>query len=190
MIAKTCLALALAGAPFAMPASDPVYVQMDEVRQVMCDTSRGTAFRTGQGAFTSVNHVVDDLGCTIDGEPIQVTLTDAADDFASLRTKVFGKALRINCNGFVEGEEYVAVGYASGLPVQRAIRVTSSYAWTIAAPWGGFHVLVGQERFIPGMSGGPVLNKQGEVVGTVNGYNRYIPLSYSQPLSETALCGA
>lgn len=38
------------------------------------------------------------------------------------------------------------------------------------------------------MSGGPVFNSAGRVVGVVNGYNKGAPLSYSQALKDTALC--
>ena len=190
MSLKLCLALAVAGAPLVTSEVDPIYVSYDAVEIVICNGGRGTAFRTGIGAYTSVNHVTSQPGCKIDGVPVDVTYKDEETDYSSVRTKVFGKGLKINCEGFKDGEVYLAVGHARGLPVQRAMFVQSSYAWTLLAPWKGFHTLIGKERFIPGMSGGPVLNSKGEVVGLVNGYSSILPLSFSQPLSETAACRA
>ena len=43
-------------------------------------------------------------------------------------------------------------------------------------------------QVIPGMSGGPILNSRGEVVGVVNRYTREMPLSYSRALKDTSVC--
>jgi hypothetical protein len=181
--------LAFVAAPFLASASlpaEPIFVALPEVVKVSCMQGSGTAFRIGNGSYASVDHVTSLTDCSIDGEPITVTYIDKARDFSTLRTSVYGAGLKINCGGFVDGELYLAVGHAHGGP-QRAIIVQASDEATRIASWNGFYTLVG-DRFIPGMSGGAVFNRAGEVVGTVNGYNRVVPLSYSTPLSETALC--
>lgn len=166
----------------------PVYVDVPQVRQVICDGSRGTAFRTGINAFTTARHVTHGTYCEIDGEPVNVTWESEELDMAVIRTSVPGIPLKINCDGYKDGQGYAGIGYAKGLPVQQAVFVTfSAVAFKALPAWGRFVTLIG-DRFIPGQSGGISINKWGEVVGIVNGYNSAAPLSYSLPLSETPLC--
>jgi hypothetical protein len=183
------LALALAGVPtLATDAPDPMFVNYPEIEFVDCLRGSGTAWRNGVGSFVSVNHVTSHVGCKIDGEPVKVTHASSEMDYSSLRTAIFGMGLKINCEGFKDRTVYLAIGYAEGKPFQRAMFVQASDNLTKLAPWKGFHALFGKERYIPGMSGGPVLNEAGEVVGLVNGFNTVLPISYSQALKDTPLC--
>lgn len=184
--------LALLAAPLMLsnspPTPAPVFVDIPQIRQVLCDGVRGTAFRTGSHAYTTARHVAHNEGCTIDGEPIVVTWESEELDMAVLRTAVEGAPLKINCEGFKDGNGYVGIGFAKGWPIQQAVFVVFSAAMNEALPaWGKFKTLIG-DRYVPGQSGGPSFNKWGEAVGIVNGYNSAAPLSYSLPLSETPLC--
>lgn len=187
------LALAIASASLSVPAipqDAPLYANIDQIRMVICEGGAvsGTAFRTGSGAYTTANHLTDGRNCEIDGEPAQVTWHSAELDIAIVRTSVHGDPLKVNCGGFHDKEMVAGIGYAGGFPMQRVVIVMASEELTRAYQWGGFTTLLGVERFIPGMSGGPVLNAQGEVVGIVNGLHNVEPLSFSQSLSETPLC--
>jgi hypothetical protein len=185
--------VALLAAPFLASATDapqPLYADVEQVRQVLCDTARGTAFRVGSGAFVSARHVTHGRVCTIDGEAIQVTWESAELDMVVMRTKVYGKGLPIDCGGYKDGEPYAAVGFARGEPRQRVIFTLFMADLDAKLPrWMKFRTLFG-DRFIPGMSGGINVNRAGKVVGIVNGYQTDAPLSYSLPLSDTPLCGA
>lgn len=187
-------AVACLAAPFLLSFSEPtqeakpVYANVPQVRQVLCDGSRGTAFRVGSGAFVTARHVSAASNCRIDGEPITVTWESVELDIAVLRTKVYGKGLPINCDGFKDRQGYAGVGHAEGKPVQRVIFVLFIKDVDDNHPrWMKFSTLYGAQ-YIPGMSGGPVFNSAGEVVGIVNGYNRWLPISYSQSLKDTPLC--
>ena len=190
MYRKPLLAL-LAGclASPAIPQAAPIYANIEQIKLVSCDGGEvtGTAFRTGTGAFTTANHLTSGRVCQIDGEPVQVTWSSNELDIAITRTAVYGVPLEIDCGGMADGQEVVGIGYAAGIPLQRAISAIASDEMTRRYQWGGFTTLLSPVRFIPGMSGGPVL-AGGKVVGIVNGLHLYEPLSFSQSLSETPLC--
>jgi hypothetical protein len=175
------LAFALS-TPAAQSVAD--YTHRPLIHQVRCSGSRGTAFRIGPTTFLSVAHVTDGKDCTIDGEPFTFA-NDGELDFAVIEVPTLrrGGAMRINCDGFVVGDYYFASGYAFGHPWQRTVTIRAT-----GVARDGYRYLWGTPTVIPGMSGGPVMNARGEVVGLVNMYSPWLPLSFSLPLSETSMC--
>jgi hypothetical protein len=162
----------------------PAYPQ---VKRVDCFEGSGTAWRLNGAPWASVAHVTALHGCRIDGLRIAVTEQDGGNDFSRLdvgSSRLNG--LKIDCHGFIAGEWYWSVGFAQGLPFQTAVAVYATYAKTP----DGRRVLLGKYTFIPGMSGGPVMNAAGEVVGTVNAYVPGSNISISRELRQTSLCGA
>lgn len=182
------LCLALLGAAPISVAQAPVHVELEGVELIDCGNATGTAWRSGTGAYTTANHVVAGRTCTINGYPLTVTWADSYLDIAFLRTEEQGRPLTIDCGGYRDGEVYAGVGHALGKPEQRAIFILMDASIDAVARWNGFTAMVGEERFIPGMSGGPVYSRDGRVVGIVNGYSRMLPISFTQSLSATPLC--
>lgn len=184
--------LACLAAPFIASATIPesvTFTYHPSVVQVTCDKGLGSAFRIEGGAFISVNHVMSMHDCRVGGWPVFVTYPDVVHDVSFGRMGGVGYGLKVNCGGYRDGETYWAVGYAFGRPIQRMVAVIASDEATAESRWGSFETMLGAEQFIPGMSGGAVLNRAGEAVGTVNGYNTGDRnLSYSQPLSATPIC--
>lgn len=199
MTAK-CRALALlAGAILlvsAAPPEDidtspiPMFTAVRQVKQIFCGRYRGTAFYTGANALTSANHVTSENNCATENELISVTYADARIDFSSSRTPATeSQPLQVDCRGFQDGREYIAVGYAHGAPVQRTVVTMRSALVNPAFQWEDFTTLVGRERFIPGMSGGPIFDAEtGAVVGIVRGYNDFPGISYARDIKDTPLC--
>lgn len=198
MTAKRHALALLAGAAFIVSAAPPdidtapvpMFAQVDQIKQVMCLGSRGSAFQTGSGALTSVNHVTSDAGCSVDGVALQTVYADERLDFSQSRIAANGlQPLAVDCRGFQVGRLYVAAGYAHGLPVQRAVVVSPSANLIPTIQWENYTTLVGAERFIPGMSGSAVMDQEtGAVVGIVKGYNSLPTISYALDVKLTPLC--
>ena len=177
------LALAFAGVLLTSASDVPTtyYVAYPQVEQVRCPGGYGTAFRAG-GQWISVDHVTRLGGCFVGAMPAPARPEGNLDFTVIAPAKRHG--LKINCEGFKKDEIYWAIGYAKGLPIQRAIRLIG----TADSADNGMATLVGWPTVIPGMSGGPVINLEGEVVGTVNMYSKTLPISLSVELRGTSLC--
>jgi len=161
-------------------------VDYSPVVQVKCDQGSGTAFRVGYHRFLSVAHVAHLSNCQIDGHRVK-TWTDDRNDFAILEADVSTKArFAIDCEGFKVGTYVFAIGYAGGRPWQTMTQGFVTYRTWI----DGKRAILGTPAFIPGMSGGPVLNQRGEVVGLVNAYLNGFPISLSRDIKDTGLCNS
>jgi hypothetical protein len=186
MIVKStagAIALALLS-PALISSSNPVlFGDYPLVKKVTCDRGTGTAFRIGRTRFLSVDHVTRNTGCKIDGVAFW-TQPEPEADFSVLEVPIGrGGAFKVSCEGFKRGQHYWAIGWAGG----RVQRVISLYSYGTYAD-NGMAVLIGSPTVIPGMSGGPVINERGEVVGTVNMYNPWQPISLSRALRDTGVC--
>jgi len=178
-LALAGLLLAAVPAPVS-PAQPPYHYPM--VKQVICHGAKGTAFRLGLNVVTAA-HVTSRPGCRIEGDEVSAK-DEYGLDFALLSGLPIGKGMTIDCGGFVPGRWYHAVGYASGNPWQMTVTVLATYKTNN----DGMRVMMGYPTFIPGMSGGPVMNEAGEVVGIVNAYWPGQPFSASRELKDTSLC--
>jgi hypothetical protein len=181
MLLRPLIAAALVAAPGSdLPPAPTYFVAYDAVKQVECQQVAGTAFIANHHLI-SVAHVTNNPGCAVNGEAIQ-PIEEGALDLSSEPS--VPKGLRINCGGFHVGEKYWALGYAYGLHIQRAIPLVGTGEFNEL----GMAILFGSPTVIPGMSGGPIINEQAEVVGTVNIFYPGHPYSGSQELRGTSLC--
>lgn len=174
--------LALAGAPAAGAPSYPVVVTQDAgIVRLECfgagGQSSGTAVHLGAGRYVTAAHVLEGTTCQIGPNPIAITHFSPETDFAMFDAAPAVTAIAVSCAGFRPGEHYLARGYAFGHETNAHLPWIASYF-----PREGRTEFVGDA--IPGMSGGPVLDRKGRVVGVV--LQRLA--SAAIPLSSTPVC--
>ena len=188
MIVKAVLAGVMSLAlDFGIDFGPTTFVTHPYVERVQCNEGSGTAFKIKDGRWLSVNHVTENSGCTIDGKPITVLSTDTANDFSIIYVADNRKGgIEVNCEGFRDHEWYFGIGHGKGLITPQAKAVRYSALMTIfgSKKWG----ILQANRFVPGMSGGPVLDQTGRVVGTVNAYGIFERISFSRQLRDTEIC--
>lgn len=184
LAASLALVLSSAATPQESPGASR-FAAYPLIHQVKCAKVLGTAFRIGRTTFETAAHVASNVGCTIDGAPVSIASIDGQLDAATISAPIPSPdAAQIDCGGFKVGQWYWADGYANGLPLQLLMPVYAA-AYHHAS---GLQILVGPELFIPGMSGGPVMDSSGRVVGIVNAYNREYRVSLSRALKDTNVC--
>ena len=137
----------------------------------------GTADKISANRYITANHVIAKGQCTVAGEPITITERDQDLDFAQFTGPSTPDFMPISCRGFKATKIYMARGYAGG-----------GFA-LFELPWLASAVVQGSQQLflgdaIPGMSGGPVIDKGGQIVGIVNQQLA----ARSLPLNKTSLC--
>jgi len=163
-------------------------VNLSAIPQVECDGGSGTAFHIGGGYYLTAQHVSSVGNCTVLGQGITVAYEDQEKDYAIFSGPLIPYALNINCEGFKKGQHYRAYGYPQeGFVEMELVALGRYFKSSMERPWQGQAFLQGY--LLPGMSGGPIVNFKGEVVGIVNGHRRpsFVP-SYSRELKDTTLC--
>lgn len=165
----------------------PYFLPLDLVEKIECGNKIGSGSRIDTDTVITATHVVTDGGCTIRGKPAEVIYSDPKQDFSVLRTADKSSSrMAISCAAPVEGAEYFAIGYAFGDDfVVQPLTGTSSKVR--AGQFAGMKMLRG--NIYPGMSGGPVIDRTGSIVGIVNAAPRNgLSSMLSLSLSGTYLC--
>jgi S1-C subfamily serine protease len=144
------------------------------VVRIECEKATGTAFHVGKGVYVTAAHVVEDC---VDIIPLVAYSAPESLDYAVFLGPVIEDKFEVKCDGFEPKKEYLAIGYGFGFeePMYQPW-IASSFSQD------GYRSFIGEA--IPGMSGGPVLDKEGKVHGIVN--MRWP--ARSQELRDTVLC--
>lgn len=180
------LSLACVSATNSLPARTQAGIdpgEHPEIVQVRCMQGSGTAFRISPTTLLSVAHVTSLSGCFINGKPFTVKHKNGDFSILSMDDKA-PRWLAIDCNGFVAGRAYIALGFARGLPTLTEVDITAT--GRIEGEWS---ILQGVWTVIPGQSGGPIIDPTtGKVVGTINVFDARAGRSGSVALKSTAAC--
>lgn len=183
------------------PQPSGYFINTDLVVQLICteikvnakgghDEYTGTAFFVGTHTLMTADHVVAGMTCTVGDKKVTITEEDANLDYAIVTTPASMKepeeVLNYSCDGYKKDQEYLAVGFALGQDkVVQSLRASSSHD-----EQDGFEaeaLLVG--KTFEGMSGGPIFDRQGYVVGIVNGGDKEGRASVaSRELRQTSIC--
>lgn len=160
LLKNSALLLAVLLIPSSAQA-EPYSPDRASIVQVLCSNGAGTAFKVSEDKYVTAKHVVTADDCRVNGELITDVDRSDPEDFASFKGPKSKHRLHVSCNGYFTQRTYMAIGYGFGWPV------------TMNMPWISTDIAIdGYQSFIgegiPGMSGGPVINRSGEVVGIVN----------------------
>jgi S1-C subfamily serine protease len=199
MISLLAAALLYSATPVQADPS-PYFLDEETVVMVNCTDWTGSAFYVGNGEYITARHVVrDDKGkivkCDVAGKPITVLQVGDIHDYAIFKAKVYLPFREIiSCDGFKEGQDYYAEGYAMGRPwvvTQRLIGSSVKVSYGLDENGNGKPVTGADVRgsTTEGQSGGPVKDHDGRVVGIVSaGEDGGETMQELVSLSDTPLC--
>ncbi len=137
-------------------------------------SSVGTGFYiTSKGTLLTNNHVVDgckELKIPVDNASAKLVVADSANDLAVLSQEAKGKSfLKLSGDSPRQGEEIFVFGYPLDGYLPSSGNVTTGIVSALAGPSNNSSLIQITAPVQPGNSGGPVLDKKGNVVGVVVG---------------------
>lgn len=184
--------------PVAEVTNETYFVALDSIDLIQCDNSLGTGSIISTNTIITASHVVGQASvCYIlrDGVKIEtkIVFNSPELDYAVLEAPT-GRARRfpIDCDGFIPGQQYVAIGNAHGrdFAITKLVATEEfrdAHDYNSGQDFKHSRVLLG--RTYQGMSGGPILNMDGEQVGTViAGPTDGSARTLSRELRDTYVC--
>lgn len=181
-------------------------LNFDRIRKIVCwhgvgkGRASGTAFVIRENILVTAAHVVDEK-CkdSATGLPVRAYYVDWDNDFAlvTMDTGPLTDVMEYKCDGFTAGERYSAIGFSGGLRLRETRLVASGLRTglnglirinkTETRP--SIHLYELNGNIYRGMSGGPVIDEEGIVVG-INSTTDDNGHGGSRELRDTILCGA
>lgn len=172
-------------------------VNIKMIRRIRCSGGHGTGVIIGRDTMITAAHVIEgQTGCRDDesGELLTVVYKNTDHDFAVLYfpTTRHDEWARISCGGFRTGRTYYSYGYAgvgdSDIMMTRQIATNDFVDGTPSRGSPFFHMRVLRGVVIPGMSGGPIFDEEGRVIGLNNLTGDNYRFGLSREIRDTYLC--
>lgn len=190
MLKPALLALVAGSLVSSSPyAPDEPRIDMNAIARIDCGGFSGTAFWITRTRIVTAVHVIAAAQpCSIAGHVLS-TVRSGNRDLAEVRGLENDHYLRVDCGGFREGRVYHATGYALGdyRHTARLLATRDEEGDRDGPPNAGERILLG--AVYPGMSGGPVVDGHGHVVGIVNRSITSPPMAESRALADSFICG-
>ncbi len=189
-------------APTQLKVRDPM-ISFAAIRHITCGDGTGTGSIIKADLVLTAAHVVDANKTCIDsmtGAIGTVVVQDTPSDFAILKFpegSLPERFIRMSCEGFKEGQTYYSYGWMFGqeFVVQRLLG--TGYTAPVIFIDDGKQMLLNlqvvQGVIIPGMSGGPIVDADGNMVGTnqvtdYDGITNLGNLGGSRAVADTFFC--
>lgn len=172
----------------ALPSS--YFIPLDLVERIQCDAGSGSGSWIDNDAILTAAHVESAGHCMVRGQPTETVYVNGALDLAVLRPAMQSPVrIPLACDVPVTGRPYFATGFAHGTDfVVQRLEGTGEH-WSPTNDPSAMDIYRG--RIIPGMSGGPIFDDRGYIVGIVNAAPADgRDLSISRSLVGTYLCPA
>lgn len=181
------------------PTIVPAYViKLHCLNTLTSKESVGTAFYIGNRVFLTAYHVMNEDRICVDSASLtrmELVKTDEANDLSVItfrsNQKIMDDGFKVNCKGFKKGQVYLTMGYAGGqvFIINKLVdtgKVTKKDLVINDTNMGGMRELDG--LLVQGMSGGPVVDLDGKVVGINNVTGYFGSKTYSYELKNTSIC--
>jgi hypothetical protein len=182
-------------------------IHLESIRHLSCgvspNRSLGTGFIYSNHLVITASHVVgNNKMCTdtMTGAKGMIVMNNHADDYAMIffpDDSIPNLPARIDCNGFVKNHAYMSFGWKHGrdfvayVQLSRGEKIPLVPLMTRDGPRVYTNMAQLHGTLIQGMSGGPITDVEGKVVGinNITNWNGKIgTLSYSRELQDTSLC--
>lgn len=169
------------------------FIPIDLIEKLTCSGPEGTVM--GSGSYVDAHHILTAAHvaagrtCVVGDQVTQTVMVDGHRDVAVVRTPRQGRGrISFSCRKPKAGDEAFAIGYAGGADfVVQRFTAAASFVPKHVVGFQGLAVFKGHAY--RGMSGGPVVDSKGQIIGILNAVNGN-GLMFSRLLSETYLCGA
>ena len=128
----------------------------------------GTGFFVNNNGYIASNfHVTD--GCLeirLGNEKLEIVRNDVVNDIAILKSnQTGGEFIRIADEGALKGEDVFVIGYPHGKHLSSESKVTKGVVSALQGLGNNYSQMQIDAAIQPGNSGGPVINKNGELIG-------------------------
>lgn len=176
------------------------YIQKIECLKENDRFASGTIFYIGNDTFITAHHVVENRPLCRDyftKEEMVIDRVSERHDLATVKFKnltgLGSHGMKISCKGFKKGKTYNSFGFALGTVfVMNNFKATGKF--TKADYKVNEKLYVGMRELkgmlIPGMSGGPIIDAAGNVVGINNVTSHAGTKAFSYELKDTFLCNS